>query len=704
MKFVSFFLPFLSDRKQLQFNNIGIQAIHTFLSIMILRNYNKLLVVFFYFIITVFTVTGQTWPAAIHDPSKIVKCDDTYWIFGTGDGIFSTYSKDLITWQAGPTPFAKTAFPGWIKNYIDEFKGTFWAPDIIYMNNKYYLYYSCSEWGTMTSTIGCVTNKTLNPTDPEYKWTDVGFLGIWSYQPGLALNAIDPSLMRGHDGKIWMVYGSFNEQGIVVTEIDSITGKPKTNAGNLPGLSIANSWTGPQSYNYGEGEGAAMIYRNGYYYLFYNKGGCCAGIASTYYMVMGRSASPKGPFLDKTGKALRINGQPSGGTIVLKHDNSRGKDDRYFGPGHFGMYSENGIDYVTFHYYDPNGYYPNPAVNNQGGPTLGLAKLSWETDGWPSISLGFVDEGVYTIENVFSKKVADVSSHTLLDGTSLFQYVADSTFQTQKWVFKALGSGEYSIQNYANPEMFVEAGGTNNASTISMTSEYDGAVNQRFRTVVSSFGKTIIYPSTKDVGWGLSSQTNSDAKISLRSITFHDFLRWNMIPFDETLTVSETKLAIAHSAGSDKSITVESNGLWSTSVLYDTWLSVETSGVGNDSLNIAFAENPNAGDRKNRVYVTSNGGKTTLITVTQSGKPSALRDEIHTGQVIIYPNPASNELIIESPEWGNLKIYSQTGQILREQKLDIGENEMRIGDFENGIYFFRIQTDNSILTKKVIKK
>jgi len=671
---------------------------------MILKNYSKLLVLISYFFISIFTVTSQTWPAGIHDPSKIVKCDDTYWIFGTGDGIYSIYSKDLITWQVGPTPFTKTVYPGWIKNYVGAFEGNFWAPDIIYMNNKYYLYYSCSEWGTMTSTIGCVTNKTLNPNDAEYKWTDVGFLGIWSYQPGLALNAIDPSLMRGPGGKIWMVYGSFNEQGIVVTEIDSITGKPKTYAGNLPGTSIADSWTGPQSYNYDEGEGASMIYHDGYYYLFYNKGGCCAGIASTYYMVMGRSTSPKGPFLDKTGKALRITGQPSGGTIVLKHDNSRGTDDRYFGPGHFGMYSENGIDYVTFHYYDPNGYYPNPAVNNQGGPTLGLAKLVWEADGWPSVSLDFVNEGVYTIANVFSKKVADVSSQTLINGASLFQYVADSTFQTQKWVFKSLGSGEYSIQNYTNPEMFVEAGGTTNSATLSMTSEYTDAVNQRFRTVTSPNGKTIIYPSTKNVGWGLSSQTNSDAKISLRTITFHDFLRWNMIPFDETLLVSENNLTIAHSAGSDKSITVESNGLWSTSVLYDIWLTVETSGVGNDSLNITFAENPNVGDRKNRVYVTSNGGKTTLITVTQSGKPSALRDEIHAGQVVIYPNPASDELIIESPGWGILKIYCQAGQILRELDLDTGENEMRIGDFENGLYFFRIQTDNTSIIKKVIKK
>jgi arabinan endo-1,5-alpha-L-arabinosidase len=671
--------------------------------IMNLRKYIRLLVLTTFYFLVVFEVMGQRWPAGIHDPSKIVKCDDTYWVFGTGDGISSIYSKDMIIWQAGPTPFTKTAYPGWIKNYVGAFEGTFWAPDLIYMNGKYYLYYSCSEWGTMTSTIGCVTNKTLNPDDPEYKWVDAGFLGIWSYQPGLALNAIDPSLMRGPDGKIWMVYGSFNEQGIVVTEIDSVSGKPKTYAGNLPGTSIANSWTGPQSNNYGEGEGAAMIYRNGYYYLFYNKGGCCAGIASTYYMVMGRSTNPKGPFLDKSGKAMKLNRQTSGGTVVLKHDNSRGTEDRYFGPGHFGMYSENGVDYVTFHYYDPNGYYPNPAVNNQGGPTLGLAKLVWEEDGWPSISMDFVEKGVYAIENGFSKKVVDVSSQTLINGVSLFQYAADTTYQTQKWVFNALGSGEYAIHNYSNPEMYIEAGGTNNTTTLSMTSKYDGAVNQRFRTVTSPNGKTIIYPSTKDVGWGLPFQTDNDAKISLRSVTSHDFLRWNMIPFDETLFVSETKLTIEQTAGTNNDIIVESNGLWRTSVLYDTWLNIESSGVGSDSLKISFSENPDANDRKNRIYITSNGGISKIINITQTGKPTATGDLPDNDYFEIFPNPVSHEIFIKGGKNGMLSVYNQTGQKICDFNLETGKNRIDISDYKNGIYLFRIVYDNKSVVKKIIK-
>ena len=670
---------------------------------MIFKKYIRQLVLSSLFVVVIYTAMGQRWPAGIHDPSKIVKCDDTYWIFGTGDGIYSIYSKDLINWQLGPSPFSKTVFPVWIKSYVSKFDGNFWAPDVIFMNGKYYLYYSCSEWGTMTSTIGCVTNKTLNPNSPDFKWVDAGFLGIWSYQPGLALNAIDPSLMRGHDGKIWMVYGSFNEQGIVVTEIDSVSGKPKTTAGNLPGISIANSWTGPQTNNYGEGEGASMIYRNGYYYLFYNKGGCCAGIASTYYMVMGRATSPKGPFLDKSGKALRLTGKTSGGTVVLKHDNSRGTDDRYFGPGHFGMFSENGVDYVTFHYYDPNGYYPNPAANNQGGPTLGLAKLVWGEDGWPSISFDFVDKGVYTIENIYSKKVADTFNHTIADSISIFQYASDTTLHTQKWIFNALGTGEYSISNYTSPEMFIETGGTVNTPVLLVTSEYDGAINQRFRTVTSPAGKTIIYPSTKDVGWGLTTPTNSDVKISLRTLAAQDYLRWNMIPFHETLLVSEPKLTVEHSTGTDSTIFVESNGLWNAYVLNETWLKVDFSGEGNDSIKISFSENIDTNDRKNRVYITSNGGISKIINVTQNGKPTVSDDVNDGNQFTVFPNPVNQELFVECRKEGKLTVYNQTGQKVTEFNLSTGKNKLNFTNFRSGIYLIKIVADNKTVVRKIVK-
>jgi len=474
----------------------------------------------------------QSWRARIHDPSSMVKCKDKYWVFGTGDGIHTMYSTDMVTWTDGKTPFTKTQYPSWINNYVGGatnssgqkiFHGGFWAPDIIFMNNQYYLYYSCSEWGTMTSTIGCVTNKTLDPADPDYKWVDVGFLGIWSYQPGLALNAIDPSICRGHDGKVWMVYGSFNERGIVITELDTISGKPKNYSGNLPGKSIANSWTGPRTNDYAEGEGACMVYRNGYYYLFYNKGGCCAGINSSYYVVVGRSKSPTGLFVDKQDKFLRAVGTKSGGTIVMKHDDTRGTDDRFYGPGHFGIYTEKGQDYVSFHYYDPNWPYPGQPA---GGPTLGLAKLNWGEDGWPVISMEFIDKGVYTLKNAHSNKMLDVQGHSAVNGALAFQYSPGLTTESQKWLVKPLGTGEYILRNMADTMLYLEAAGAGNDDFLRLTSNYTAAVNQKFRLIESTNGKVIIYPSKSDKLFEIPYASTADYQVKLWPNTNHNCQRW----------------------------------------------------------------------------------------------------------------------------------------------------------------------------------
>lgn len=660
--------------------------------------------------LAMFSVEAQTWPGGVHDPSSIVKDGDTYWVFSTGDGIYSMYSKDLITWKSGPTPFTKTEFPSWINNYVRGatdsngnpiFHGGFWAPDIIYMNNKYYLYYSCSEWGTMTSTIGCVTNKTLDPESPDYKWEDVGFLGIWSYQPGLALNAIDPSIIRGHDGKVWMVYGSFNREGIVITELDSISGKPKTYTGNLPGRSIANSWTGGS--HYGEGEGGAMVYRDGYYYLFYNKGGCCAGIASSYYMVMGRSTNPRGPFLDKEGKAMRRVSARSGGTIVMKHDDSRGQDDRYYGPGHFGMYRENGVDYVSFHYYDPNGFYPNPDVNNQGGPTLGLAKLDWGEDGWPSISMDFVEEGVYTLENQHSKKVADIQLHNPVNGASLYQYQADTIYDSQKWVFTSLGTGEYTVQNYADLNLYVEAGGANSSTIISMTDNYQGAINQKFRTVTSPLGYTYIYPSAKDFVWGLLLPTSSDYKLSLAKVSNRNIQRWKPYRFDETLQVSESSLEVEYNAGRYKNLLVESNGLWNVSN-NASWINVEASGEKNDTLRITLSENESTAERKKRIYVISNGGLSESILITQKGKPTAIEDVSAKAAITIYPNPVQNDVFVNNAEHASITVYNQTGQVVDHYQFGRGEHSINVIKWQQGLYLFKITVDNNTFVKKVMKR
>ncbi|MBG8553420.1 family 43 glycosylhydrolase [Hymenobacter guriensis] len=373
-------------------------------------------------LLVLLVLLGAARPAAyalqgatgVHDPSNIVKEGNKYWVFGTGDGIATMYSTDLVNWQVGSrTVFSKVAFPAWIKTKVPGFEGTFWAPDCIYMNGKYYLYYSCSTFGSSVSAIGLATNVTLDPASPNYKWEDQG--EVISTNAGSNVNAIDPSLFKDSDGRVWFSYGSY-WSGLRVLELDATTGKP-LNGPATTQSSVVN----------GDPEAAFLTKHGNFYYMFFNRGACCRGVNSSYYIMVGRSTSPTGPFLDQNGVDLN----KGGGTLVLNVDG------RYVGPGHAGLFEENGATYFSHHYYDGE---------DNGAPKLGLAKLTWSPANWPVVTRDWLPAGRYTITSQSSDLVWDAWGCTGVSG----QAVAQGTpagLTCQQWDFTALGTGDYKITN-----------------------------------------------------------------------------------------------------------------------------------------------------------------------------------------------------------------------------------------------------------------
>jgi arabinan endo-1,5-alpha-L-arabinosidase len=342
-----------------------------------------------------------------HDPTGIIKCEDTYWIFTTGHGPYAMYSKDLVKWTAGRTPLTPGTFPSWVTDYVPGFEGHFWAPECIYLNGLYHLYYSCSSWGSKQSAIGLLTTKSLNPESDDYFWQDQGVV-VYSNASSEA-NCIDPSVFKDDSGKVWMSYGSYFG-GIRVVELDSLTGK------------VSGSYHYPVAS--GGVEASYLFNGEDYYYLFINRGSCCQGVASTYHIQVGRSTSPTGPFLDKSGNNLN-----SGwGTTILSTSGS------FIGPGHIGYYSENNTEFVTYHYYDGD---------DKGNPKLSIGTFKWSEDGWPVITNNWVEDGHYSILNENSQLAWDYS------GAGADQDpVVQNTYTkapSQKWTFEALGNGFYSI-------------------------------------------------------------------------------------------------------------------------------------------------------------------------------------------------------------------------------------------------------------------
>lgn len=366
-----------------------------------------------------------------HDPSTVVKCKDRYYLFATGQGITSRSSVDKIFWSAGPRVFATP--PAWTTNAVPGFTGTFWAPDVLYFSNRYHLYYSVSTFGSQVSAIGLVTNPTLDPADPNYLWTDQG--PVITSTNGMAYNTIDPSVTWDTTGKLWLCFGSY-WNGIYLTQLDPTTG-----------LRLATNLTTYRLADSGSIEASYILPRGGYYYLFCNWGSCCDGVDSVYNIRVGRSTSITGPYLDKNG----VNMVSGGGTLFLR---ASGK---YAGPGHVGVLSEGGTQFLTHHYYDANSW--DSGYNAYGTPRFAMLPLFWGADGWPvcdnswSAVYNFQSDardenGQYSglLQNDAAVKTDPTYGHVLdLNGTDQFVWLPPGVAYAQTFaaVVKWRGGGQW---------------------------------------------------------------------------------------------------------------------------------------------------------------------------------------------------------------------------------------------------------------------
>lgn len=296
---------------------------------------------------TPWSLEGDTF---IHDPSTIIKDGPNYYIFGTGPGVRTKSSPDLIHWQSCGPVFREA--PASTTHFVPNFHGALWAPDIIRADGKFLLYYAASSWGKQTSAIGLATNDTLDQKAKNFSWHDCG--PVITSTNGGEFNTIDPSVMLDTDGKLWLAFGSYWD-GIFLTELD-----PQT------GLRVAtNSPIYHLAWNHSI-EASCITRHDNFYYLFVNWGQCCEGTNSTYEVRVGRAEKVSGPYRDRDGNDLA----GGGGSIFLQSSG------RFIGPGHIGIVNDgstNGPTLFSYHYYD---------ADTQGRSRLAIGKIDWSS-GWP---------------------------------------------------------------------------------------------------------------------------------------------------------------------------------------------------------------------------------------------------------------------------------------------------------------------------------
>jgi arabinan endo-1,5-alpha-L-arabinosidase len=152
-----------------------------------------------------------------------------------------------------------------------------------------------------------------------------------------------------------MVFGSWSN-GIHIVPVNNTTGIPTGAA--CTQLAYHPSGTGL--------EGAYIFPHGSYYYRFASIDNCCAGVSSTYRIIMGRSTSITGPYTDHGGMALNSGG---GAILLSAHGNING-------PGGETVLSDTDGYILVYHYHDGK---------NNGYPALGLNVLGWTSDDRPYI-------------------------------------------------------------------------------------------------------------------------------------------------------------------------------------------------------------------------------------------------------------------------------------------------------------------------------
>ena len=294
------------------------------------------------------SANAQIGQPYIHDPSTIAECDGKYYTFGTGGG--GLISEDGWTWHGGA-----------------ERPGGGAAPDVLKIGDRYLVIYGATGGGLGGGHNGRILtmwNKTLDPKSPDFHYTEA--VEVCSSDGMEDQDAIDPGLLLDPTtGRLWVSYGTYFGT-IRLIELDPQTGERVK--GNVE-KDIAIDC-----------EATDLIYRDGWYYLLGTHGTCCDGVNSTYNIVVGRSRSVEGPYMDNVGRDM-FHG---GGKMVIA------AGDRVCGPGHFGRtIIDEGIEIMSCHY---------EADFDQGGRSvLGIRPLLWK-NGWPVAGNRF-KEGVYEIES-----------------------------------------------------------------------------------------------------------------------------------------------------------------------------------------------------------------------------------------------------------------------------------------------------------------
>ncbi|MCM1178173.1 MAG: family 43 glycosylhydrolase [Clostridium sp.] len=245
-------------------------------------------------------------------------------------------SSDLVNWTRAGAMFTDSTHP----QITDQNPAGIWAPSVNMVGNRYVIYYS-QPGKNYKHAIGVAVSD--NPAGP---FTDLGKL-IDSNEQGVDIS-IDAYLYQ-EDGRNYLFWGSFRSISVLELTADGTAIKNKATQKRIE---VAG----------GQYEASVVLKRDGYYYLIVSTGDYSKG--GTYRLVVGRSKSIFGPYVDKDGNDM----------MSVHHELMLKGNDTFSSPGHCSriITDDEGQDWILYHAYP----------NDKDFRCLMLDRVNW-VDGWP---------------------------------------------------------------------------------------------------------------------------------------------------------------------------------------------------------------------------------------------------------------------------------------------------------------------------------
>lgn len=274
-------------------------------------------------------------------------------------------SRDLVSWEYMGD--AMPARPAWVAPGAG-----LWAPDIVYRNGRYYLYYVATDVADAVSgEPGCTSDNAIGvatSASPLGPWVDAGAPVVGPRRNGGGCNffwTYDPDVLVTTSGAAYLYYGSYYG-GLEARELTAdgfgTTGAPTP-------IAIGNRY-----------EAANVVQKDGAYYLFASASNCCNGPLTGYQVFAGRSQSPLGPFTDREGVSM-LDASVGGTPVITLNGN------RWVGTGHNSVFQDAGGNwYTAYHGIDASDPYFAGATGYTKRPML-LDRITWN-DGWPEVRQG----------------------------------------------------------------------------------------------------------------------------------------------------------------------------------------------------------------------------------------------------------------------------------------------------------------------------